>query len=159
MFVLILIIVVLVSALCIYGCYKFFNIDDYDFLCIILGVLGGLLVFASLWIVVEIGICLDQLGDIPIIEQKIIVYQDENKKIEEEIHTIVENYKDYESEVFGKNTSVSTLVNLYPELKSDSLVKQQIDIYQKNNEQIKKLKVSLLEAKKAKFMLYFGNIK
>ena len=101
---------------------------------------------------------MDQLCDIPVIEQKIIVYQGENKKIEEEIHTIVENYKDYESDIFDKNTSVSTIVNLYPELKSDSLVKQQIDIYQKNNEQIKKLKVSLLEAKKAKFMLYFGKI-
>lgn len=158
MFVLILIIVIFSSAFCLYGCQKFFNIYDNDFLSIILGVLGGLLIFVLLWIAVEIGICVDQLCDIPVIEQKIIVYQDENKKIEEEIHTIVENYKDYESGIFDKNASVSTIVNLYPELKSDSLVKQQIDIYQKNNEQIKKLKVSLLEAKKAKFMLYFGKI-
>ena len=85
----------------------------------------------SIFIGVKIFNSINQLCEIPIIEQKIIVYQDENKKIEEEIHTIVENYKDYESGIFDKNASVSTIVNLYPELKSDSLVKQQIDVYQK----------------------------
>lgn len=159
MYILIFIIMVLISMLSYYLGFKIFENDEYEqfsFPAFIVSI-----IFTVLSIVA--GICcyifLEDLCEIPIIEQKIIVYQDENKKIEEEIHTIVENYKDYESEVFSKNTSVSTLVNLYPELKSDSLVKQQIDIYQKNNEQIKKLKISLLEAKKAKFMLYFGNIK
>lgn len=159
MYISIFIIMVLISMLSYYLGFKIFENDEYEqfsFLAFIVGI-----IFTVLSIVA--GICcyifLEDLCEIPIIEQKIIVYQDENKKIEEEIHTIVENYKDYESGIFDKNASVSTIVNLYPELKSDSLVKQQIDIYQKNNEQIKKLKVSLLEAKKAKFMLYFGNIK
>ena len=158
MYILIFIIMVLISILSYYLGFKIFENDEYEqfsFLAFIVGI-----IFTVLSIVA--GICcyiiLEDLCEIPIIEQKIIVYQDENKKIEEEIHTIVENYKDYESGIFDKNASVSTIVNLYPELKSDSLVKQQIDIYQKNNEQIKKLKVSLLEAKKAKFMLYFGKI-
>lgn len=158
MYISIFIIMVLISMLSYYLGFKIFENDEYEqfsFLAFIVGI-----IFTVLSIVA--GICcyifLEDLCEIPIIEQKIIVYQDENKKIEEEIHTIVENYKDYESGIFDKNVSVSTIVNLYPELKSDSLVKQQIDIYQKNNEQIKKLKVSLLEAKKAKFMLYFGKI-
>ena len=84
------------------------------------------------------------------------MYTEENEKIEKEISTIVENYMDHEKYVFDKNISIPTLISLYPELKSDSLVQNQIKIYENNNNQIKSLKTKSIELKKSKFMVYFG---
>lgn len=99
---------------------------------------------------------ISDLIDIPVIENKIIMYTEENEKIEKEISAIVENYMDHEKYVFDKNISIPALISLYPELKSDSLVQNQIKIYQNNNNQIKSLKTKLIELQKSKFMVYFG---
>lgn len=99
---------------------------------------------------------ISDLIDIPVIEDKITMYTEENEKIEKEISTIVENYLDHEKYVFDKNISMPALISLYPELKSDSLVQNQIKIYENNNKQIKSLKTKLIELQKSKFMVYFG---
>lgn len=49
-----------------------------------------------------------------------------------------------------------TLVSLYPELKSDELVKKQIAVYQENNKKIINLKEKQIDANVAKWWLYFG---
>lgn len=89
---------------------------------------------------------------------KIAMYEEENKKIEEDIAIMVKEYMQYEGDTFKDVTSESaiTLVNLYPELKSSELVTQQISIHTENNKKIKELKESLIEAKNAKYLLYFG---
>lgn len=58
------------------------------------------------------------------IDEKIAMYKEENTKIEKQIDTLVSNYMDYESDVYEKFKSESsiTLVSMYPELKSDKLV-------------------------------------
>ena len=71
-------------------------------------------------------------------------YESENKSIETSISTIVENYKDYEKEIFEnvkQDSYVTIAMQMYPELKSNDLVKNQIDVYTKNNEKIKSLKL------------------
>lgn len=90
--------------------------------------------------------------------EKIAMYEEENKKIEEDIAIMVKEYMQYEGDTFKDVTSESaiTLVNLYPELKSSELVTQQITIHTDNNKKIKELKESLIEAKNAKYLLYFG---
>lgn len=90
--------------------------------------------------------------------EKIAMYEEENKKIEEDITVMVKEYMQYEGDTFKDVTSESaiTLVNLYPELKSSELVTQQISIHTENNKKIKELKESLIEAKNAKYLLYFG---
>ena len=90
--------------------------------------------------------------------EKIAMYEEENKKIEEDIAIMVKEYMQYEGDTFKDVTSESaiTLVNLYPELKSSELVTQQITIHTENNKKIKELKESLIEAKNAKYLLYFG---
>ena len=69
-----------------------------------------------------------------VIDQKIEMYTEENKVIETQIETVVSKYMEYESETLTdlKTDSAITLVSLYPELKSDELVKTQIETYQRN---------------------------
>lgn len=73
------------------------------------------------------------------IDEKISMYESENKSIETSISTIVENYKDYEKEIFEnvkQDSYVTIAMQMYPELKSNDLVKNQIDVYTKNNEKL-----------------------
>lgn len=47
-------------------------------------------------------------------------------------------------------------VALYPELKSDTLVQSQIEVYVENNKAIKELKSSAINASVYRWWLYFG---
>lgn len=72
--------------------------------------------------------------------------------------TLVKEYMEHEDNTFenARSKDTMTLVSLYPELKSDSLVKEQISVYNKNNAQIKKLKEKKIDVSVAKWWLYFG---
>lgn len=92
------------------------------------------------------------------IEDRIAMYEEENLKIEQQIDILVKDYQEYESGVFANASSDSAiaLVSLYPELKADQLVSSQLDIYIKNNEQIKSLKLEQINADVVRWWLYFG---
>lgn len=91
--------------------------------------------------------------------EKIKMYQTENKKIENQIGELVKGYMDYESETYKnfKNESSITMVNLYPDLKSNELVQKQMNIYLTNNDKIKELNEKEIDTKIGKWLLYFGN--
>lgn len=93
-----------------------------------------------------------------VIDDKIAMYQEENSKIEEQIAIVVSDYMEHESKVFdsAKASSPVILAQLYPELKSDELIKSQIDIYIANNEKIKVLKLKKINASVYRWWLYFG---
>lgn len=92
------------------------------------------------------------------LDDEINLYKTENSKIDKQVYSIVEQYKGYEQSSFksfrGKNAN--TLVFLYPELKADTLVKKQIEIYNSNRKQIVKLKQEKIEQKPLRWWLYFG---
>ena len=92
------------------------------------------------------------------IEDKIAMYQQENNKIESQIDELVTNYMKYENETFDKFKAESsmTVVSLYPELKSDTLVQSQIETYTKNNNKIKRLKEDKIMRSVSRWWLYFG---
>lgn len=92
------------------------------------------------------------------IDEKISMYQEENTKIEKQIDTLVSNYMNYESNTYEKFKSESsiTLVSMYPELKSDKLVEEQISVYEENNKKIRELKEDKINLKVKKWWLYFG---
>lgn len=48
------------------------------------------------------------------------------------------------------------LIYLYPESKTSDLAKKQIDVYVKNNQQIKELKSDKINNDGLKWLLYFG---
>lgn len=93
-----------------------------------------------------------------VIDTKIAMYQEENKAIETQMDILVDKYMDYESKTLGdlKGESSITLVSLYPELKSDELVNQQIKVYTDNNDKIKRLKEDKINTSTWKWWLYFG---
>lgn len=93
-----------------------------------------------------------------VMDEKIAMYQEENKKIEESIDTKVQLYMEFEAETYAslKDKDAIDLVTLFPELQSDELVKEQIKVYTKNNDKIKKLKEKKINLSKVKWKLYFG---
>lgn len=92
------------------------------------------------------------------VDEQIAMYQEENIKIEQQIADVVTQYQEYEKDIFTEVSpeSAMTLVALYPELKSDTLVASQIDVYVKNNEKIKELKVQQINGHLYRWWMYFG---
>ena len=92
------------------------------------------------------------------IEKKIAIYEEENTKIEQQIADTVKQYQEYETGIFTEVAPEGsiTLVALYPELKSDTLVQSQIKVYVDNNKTIKELKSSAINAPVYRWWLYFG---
>lgn len=86
------------------------------------------------------AICMiNDVAEGKIIDEKIVIYEQENEKIET-----------------ANKESLITLVQLYPDLKSNNLVQKQMDIYVNNNKKIKNLKTEKLNISKSKWWLYFG---
>lgn len=102
--------------------------------------------------------CISALVGMRVIDEKIELYTIQNKEIEEKIEIVVKEYMDYEGETFKelKSDSYITLVNLYPELKSDEMIKQQIELYISNNNQIRSLKEEKINKTIYKWWVYFG---
>lgn len=123
----------------------------------LIGVFLGVTPLAICFIVVIFLIA--QVSNLSVIDQKIEMYEQENTKIEQQIETAVTAYQQYEKDVFTtvKPNSYMQLISLYPELKSDTLVKAQIKTYQSNNKKIKELKERAINGNVKRWWLYFGH--
>ena len=112
---------------------------------------------AFVCLVVGIVLCVS-VTDGSVIDKKIAMYQKENTKIENQMDVLVSQYMKFEMDTYGelKNESSITLVSLYPDLKSDELVKKQIDVYESNNKEIREMKEKKIDLKVLKWWLYFG---
>lgn len=99
-----------------------------------------------------------KVSGLRVLDQKIQMYEEENARIEAQISEAVTQYQAYEKEVFVEVApeSAVTLVALYPELKADTLVQKQVEIYIKNNQTIKGLKEKQINGTVLKWWLYFG---
>lgn len=117
-----------------------------------IGVAAGIV---ALIVTIVLTIC---VSDLCVIDEKITMYQEENAKIEEQIAATVEKYMQYEADVFKEVSPDSsiTMVALYPELKSDTLVQSQIEVYINNNEKIKSLREGKIAGSVYRWWLYFG---
>ena len=124
--------------------------DGEDLACITL-------VGAFVCLIVAIVLCTG-VKDGAVIDEKIAMYKKENTKIEAQMDMLVSKYMKFETDTYGelKNESSITLVSLYPDLKSDELVKKQIDVYESNNKEIRKMKERKIDLKVLKWWLYFG---
>ena len=116
------------------------------------GISGGVISFITF-----IVLCVN-VSNLKVIDDKITMYQEENGYIESQIAECVKQYQQYETDIFTEVTpeSAVTLVALYPELKADTLVSKQIDVYLANNEKIKELKASKISGDVYRWWLYFG---
>lgn len=130
--------------------------EDMEWIYITLNIVGVIVIVISIIAGIIVG---STLTDRFIIDEKIALHESENKVIEEEIATIAQEYKTYESTTFEslKYTNPTTIVSVFPELKSNEIVKQQVNLYISNNKEIKMLKQSKLNHKLLAWWLYFGS--
>lgn len=94
-----------------------------------------------------------------VIPAQIVMYEEENALIEEKVSNTVTKYMEYEKAIVievSPDDDAFSLVSLYPELSSDTLVSNEIELYVKNNEKIKELKSEALNISNYKFWIYFG---
>lgn len=96
----------------------------------------------------------------PAIEREIAVYEAENAKIEERISTTISEYLIHEKDIMNNISTDITdpmaVVMAYPELSSSELVSKQISIWEKNNNEIKRLKSEKINLATEQWWLYFG---
>lgn len=147
--------VVLVVGILILALGAWLAYEDAIGFDLIVGVTGLLMTIGAL---VAAGVLFSRLSSMMVIDEKIAMYSEENAKIETQLAEAVEQYRAYETNVFQSVApeSAVTLVTLYPELKADTLVQAQMDVYVANNAQIKELKVSKLNEPIYRWWLYFG---
>lgn len=150
-----MIIVLIILTILAIGLF-FISDETYnDGIYIISGV--GVILLGIIDVVVVIAIIIIYATGITA-KDKIKMYQEENKIIENQIDVLVKNYMEYEGTTLKefKSESSITLVSIYPNLKSDELVKTQIKTYTENNKKIKELKEQEIDLKIGKWLLYFG---
>lgn len=118
----------------------------------VFGAVGGLVALTA---AIILGITTRELT---VIDDRIEMYQEENARIEQQIADVVEQYQKYETDIFMEVApeSAVSMVALYPELKSDSLVQAQIEVYVANNNMIKDLKDRQIKGDVYRWWLYFG---
>ena len=92
------------------------------------------------------------------IDTKIEYLTEQNTQIEDEIKLIISSYQDHELEFYKEfeNVSSTTLITLYPEIKSNELVNKQLDIYFANQQEIKELELKKIEGGVVRWWMYFG---
>ncbi len=147
--ILIFAIALTVSIICYFKCYA-------DGVFVALNFVFGFLLAVSLIAVMILGV---SYSNIRIVDNKIEIYQTENTKIENQIEAVVKSYKEYESETFTAlvpSENVEMLFTMYPELKSNTLVEKQIELYVSNNVVIKKLQIEKLQYRLYGWWLFFN---
>lgn len=125
----------------------------------IIGLLTGIFaIIAAMAAFIFIIIAAFNVKQLSVIDDRIEMYQEENAQIEQQIADVVEQYQKYETDIFMEVApeSAVSMVALYPELKSDSLVQAQIEVYVANNNMIKDLKDQQIKGDVYRWWLYFG---
>ena len=125
-------------------------------------VLGGVMIAAGVVFtvvtVVFSALFINKVVSLRAVDEKIKILQEENETIEQQITVIVRQYQEHEKEVFSEVSPESAIqfVSLYPELKSDTLVARQMEIYYANRETLRDLKLSKANESVYRWWLYFG---
>ena len=93
-----------------------------------------------------------------VIDDKIKLIEKQNKDIEEKVEVTVKTYMNFEKDTLTefKTDSYIQLVNLYSDLKSNELIQNQINLYEKNNKKKTELKTDKLNISNYKWWVYFG---
>ena len=117
-----------------------------------IGMVVGFFILVGL---IVVGVNVKSLS---VIDDRIAMYEEENARIEQQVADIVEQYQKYETDIFMEVApeSAVTMVSLYPELKSDSLVQAQIEVYTENNKTIRDLRDKQIKGNVYRWWLYFG---
>lgn len=131
--------------------YKNDSSSDLDVLCVVLILVN----FIPLTV---LGLCLSNLYENQGANQKINMYETQNRQLERKIDVAVQSYMDHEKDTYKefKAGDGMALITTYPELRSNELVKEQMSTYQSNNRKIAKLKEKEIDCNVTKWWIYFG---
>lgn len=135
--------------------YSTSNFNVYDFFLAMSWISG----IVCIGLILAICCLIPKVATESVIDSKIVMYQEENANIEQNINKIIKEYLEHEHDTFTdlKAEEISIiLVTLFPELESDTLVQQQLEIYIANNAEIKSLKEDKIDLAKTRWILYFG---
>ena len=143
-----IIVLILISILCIILCSRIYFFEDFIFI-------------PAIVLFVKIGVLIFFIGCIVngrVIDQKIELLENKNIEIESKVETSVKSYMEYEGKTLKdlKVDSYIQLVNLYPDLKSDELIKSEIELYQENIKEVNSLKMEKINISNYKWWVYFG---
>lgn len=131
--------------------YKNNSSSDLDVLCVVL-ILVNFIPLAVL------GFLLSNLYENQGVDQKIKMYETQNQQLERKIDVAVKSYMNHEKDTYKefKAGDGMALITTYPELRSNELVKEQMNTYQSNNRKIAKLKEKEIDCNVTKWWVYFG---
>lgn len=94
------------------------------------------------------------------IDSQIMMLEEENVVIEKNINSITESYLKINPNAMPreelKTENAISLLILFPELKTDSYVLQQVEEYMKNIKTIKDLRKEKIELSTEKYLMFFG---
>lgn len=154
--------ILLIFGICILMIVGGFILDektgaDSD-ICFGISGIGMVVGFFALVGLIIVGVNVKSLS---VIDDRIAMYEEENARIEQQIADVVEQYQKYETDIFREVApeSAVTMVSLYPELKSDCLVRAQIEVYTENNKTIRDLRDKQIKDNVYRWWLYFGGKK
>ena len=108
--------------------------------------LNGLVIFILLIVVL---VCTYNYYTTTILaDQQIKLYTEQNNDIENKVALVVDKYLKHEKDTYAtlKPKTKITLASTYPELQSNKLVQQQIQLYNENNKKITKCKLQKIKA-------------
>lgn len=145
--------VVIIASILYYRHAKYKNNSSSD-----LDMLGVVLILVNFIPLAVLGLLLSNLYENQGVDQKIKMYEAQNQQLERKIDVAVKSYMDHEKDTYKefKAGDGMALITTYPELRSNELVKEQMNTYQSNNRKIAKLKEKEIDCNVTKWWVYFG---
>lgn len=90
-------------------------------------------------------------------KERLEVLTQYNTEIIHDLEPMVNRYLDYEKSTYSDlklNANTLLALSVYPEIKSNQFIMKQIDVYLKNQEAIKEIKLSIANLKSYKFWIF-----
>ena len=145
--------VIIIASILYYRHEKHKNNSSSD-----LDVLGVVLILVNFIPLAVLGLLLSNLYEDQGVDQKIKMYETQNQQLERKIDVTVKSYMNHEKDTYKefKAGDGMALITTYPELRSNELVKEQMNTYQINNRKIAKLKEKEIDCNVTKLLVYFG---
>jgi hypothetical protein len=145
--------VIIIASILYYRHEKHKNNSSSD-----LDMLGVVLILVNFIPLAVLGLLLSNLYEDQGVDQKIKMYETQNQQLERKIDVTVKSYMNHEKDTYKefKAGDGMALITTYPELRSNELVKEQMNTYQSNNRKIAKLKEKEIDCNVTKWWVYFG---
>ena len=142
MLTLALLITIAICVVLVFCIIKIGDIDSIECLAFLSGVAAFVLLMSVLIFTYN------YYETITIVDQKIQLYTEQNKDIENKVGLVVDKYLEHEKDTYAtlKPKTKITLASTYPELQSNELVQQQIQLYNENNKNITNCKLQKIKA-------------